>query len=109
MQREESELLAARVVYIERRIEVTGPRQSYVMGHVSVPNYFAKFPGNLGPFKRDEPIVSFYVGVFRDSELRNADQNEEDKSTREYEGEECFTYASILPEANEPCLVEQLS
>ena len=97
MQREESELLAARVVYIERRVKVTGPRQSYVVGHVSVPYYFAEFSRNLWALKRDERIVGLYVRIFRDSELCHADQNEEDERTREYEGEECFTYASILP------------
>jgi len=109
MQREESELLAACVVYIERRVQVTGPGQSYVVGHVSVPQYFAEFSRNLGALKRDERIVGLYVRILRDSELSNTDQNEENKSAREYEGEECFTYAAIVPQANEPCLVEQFS
>lgn len=109
MQREESELLAARVVYVERRIQVTGPRQTYVMGHVSVPHYFAEFSRNLRALKRDERVVGLYVRIFSDSELRDTDQNEEDEPAREYEGEECFAYASIVPEANEPCLVEQFS
>lgn len=45
----------------------------------------------------------------RQRQLSNTDQNEEDKRAREYEGEECFTNASIVPQADEQYLVEPFS
>ena len=53
--------------------------------------------------------MGLYLRLARYRELSNTDQNEEDKRAREYEGEECFTNASIVPEADEQCLVEPFS
>jgi hypothetical protein len=41
--------------------------------------------------------------------MRDANQNEEDQTAREYENKERFTYASILPKSSERSVVEQLA
>ena len=79
------------------------------MADIPTHHHLAEFPRNLGAVKIDERIVGLYVRIFRDRELCDANQSEEDKTTREYEGEECFTNASIVPEAEEQCLVEPFS
>jgi len=107
MQREKSELLAMLVVDVERRVPVTDPREVNVVGHVGFRHYLAEFSSNLNALKRDERIVGLYLRVRRDNELSSTDQDEEDESSRKYEDEEYFTYASILHEANVPLLVER--
>jgi hypothetical protein len=63
MQRKKRELLAARIGHVERRVQVTGLRNSYVMGHVAVPQYFAELSRNLGALKWDGRIIALMVGI----------------------------------------------
>ena len=94
---------------IERPGQVTGVRQSFVVAHISTDHHLAETSRNLGAVKGDGRIVELYLRLAHHRELSNTDQNEEDKRAREYEREECFTNASIVPEADEQCLVEPFS
>lgn len=109
MQRKKGELLTARVSHVERRVQVTALRNPYVMGHVAVPQDLAQFSRNLRALKWNGRIVALVVEIRPYGKLSNTDQNKEDKRAREYEDEERFTNASILPEANEQYFVERFS
>ena len=94
---------------IERPGQVTARRQCFVVADVPTNHHLAETSRNLGAVERDRRIVGLYLRLARYRELSNTDQNEEDKRAREYEDEECFTNASIVPEAEEQCLVEPFS
>ena len=94
---------------IERPVQVTARRQRFVVADVPTDHHLAETSRNLGAVKGNRRIVSLYLRFRRHRQLSNTDQNEEEKCAREYEREECFTNASIVPEAEEQCLVEQFS
>jgi len=76
---------------------------------IATHHHLAEFSRNLGVVKGNERLVARVVRKGRHYELSNTDQDEEDNRTREHEGEERFTNAAIVPEAEEQCLVEQFS
>ena len=94
---------------IERPGQVTARRQCFVVADVATYHHLAKTSRNLGAVQGDGRIVELCVRFRRQRQLSNTDQNEEDKRAREYEGEECFTNASIVPQADEQYLVEPFS
>ena len=79
------------------------------MAGIPTHHHLAEFSRNLWVIKGDVRFVARFVRKGRNHELSNTDQNEKDNRTREHEGEERFTNALIVPEAEEPCLVEQFS
>ena len=94
---------------IERPGQVTGVRQSFVVANIPTDHHLAETSRNLRAVEGDGCIVELYLGLAHHRELSNSDQKEEDKRAREYERKECFTNASIVPEADEQCLVEPFS
>jgi len=111
MQREESKLPAACVFDIERLAQVTFVREHPVVGHVGAPHRLAQLPRDPCVFKSDERFanVGGRVGNGDDLKMAHANEDKEDQTARQHPHIQRVAQRCILPESNEPLVVEQFS
>jgi len=111
MQREKSELPAAMAFDVERLAQVTFVREDMVVGHVCAPHRLAQLARNRNVFEFNKRLadVRRSIDYRNDLKLAYADEDDEDQAASQDKDEERVAQTLILPETNEPLVVEQLS